>query len=142
MKNQFNLFKHFVISRHPEFKNRISAHILRHTFVTMASETGSQIEEIAKTLGHTNSNTTQATYLTYDPIVANKKLARMQHNIVNLISNSVLDETEELKKQLENQRRENERLRDYINNLQSSNLLNIKYLDDYNDDKTYEHHSN
>ncbi|MGC7182420.1 hypothetical protein ACP0CB_03105, partial [Metamycoplasma hominis] len=66
----------------------------------------------------------------------------MQHNIVNLISNSVLDETEELKKQLENQRRENERLRDYINNLQSSNLLNIKYLDDYNDDKTYEHHSN
>ncbi|WP_158532086.1 hypothetical protein [Metamycoplasma hominis] len=74
--------------------------------------------------------------------MANKKLARMQHNIVNLISNSVLDETEELKKQLENQRRENERLRDYINNLQSSNLLNIKYLDDYNDDKTYEHHSN
>ncbi|MGC7169953.1 tyrosine-type recombinase/integrase [Metamycoplasma hominis] len=142
IKNQFNLFKHFVMSRHPEFKNRISAHILRHTFVTMASETGSQIEEIAKTLGHTNSNTTQATYLTYDPIVANKKLARMQHNIVSLISNSVLDETEELKKQLENQRKENERLRDYINNLQSSNLLNIKYLDDYNDDKTYEHPSN
>ena len=61
IKNLFNLFKNFVMENHPDFKNKISAHILRHTFVTVAAEQAS-IEEIAKVIGHVNSNTTASTY--------------------------------------------------------------------------------
>ena len=96
IKNLFILFKKFILHKYPNFKNKISAHILRHTFVTLASE-HSTIEEISKILGHVNSNTTASTYLTYNPIIANKKLGKMQNNIINFVStNDYLTEEEKL----------------------------------------------
>ncbi len=94
IKNNFNLFNKFVLSKHPNFKVKISAHILRHTFVTISNEK-STIEEIAKVIGHVNSNVTASTYLTYNPILANKKLSKMQQTMENFIDNGLENKTEE-----------------------------------------------
>ena len=94
IKNNFNLFNKFVLSKHPNFKAKISAHILRHTFVTISNEK-STIEEIAKVIGHVNSNVTASTYLTYNPILANRKLSKMQQTMENFIDNGLENKTEE-----------------------------------------------
>ncbi|WP_406618233.1 tyrosine-type recombinase/integrase [Mycoplasmopsis lipophila] len=107
IKNLFNIFKNFVMENHLDFQNKISAHILRHTFVTVAAEQAS-IEEISKVIGHVNSNTTASTYLTYNPTLANKKLGKMQQNISHFLNDEeideelIIDENKRLKIEIEN----------------------------------------
>ncbi|WP_444704919.1 tyrosine-type recombinase/integrase [Mycoplasma sp. 332] len=87
IKNQFHLFNKWFIERNPNFKAKISAHILRHTFVTLASES-SGVEEIAKVIGHVNSNVTASTYITYNPILSNRKLSKMQDTISSFLNDN------------------------------------------------------
>ncbi|WP_406615689.1 tyrosine-type recombinase/integrase [Mycoplasmopsis hyopharyngis] len=100
IKNKFNLFKNFVMKKHPDFKAKISAHILRHTFVTISSE-NSTIEEIAKVLGHVNSNVTASTYLKFNSQLANRKLTKMQNTLTTFVNDEIIKSDEDLK--IENQ---------------------------------------
>ncbi|MDC8921375.1 site-specific integrase [Metamycoplasma hyosynoviae] len=109
IKNYFQVFQQYVLNKHKDFKNKISAHILRHTFVTLSAENHT-IEEISKILGHVNSSVTASTYLTYNPTLANKKLSEMQHNISNFLidtnnKNNEIDlniENQKLRKEIAN----------------------------------------
>ncbi|MDD1358532.1 tyrosine-type recombinase/integrase [Metamycoplasma hyosynoviae] len=126
IKNLFAIFKNFVLKRNPNFKAKISAHILRHTFVTISAEDNT-IEEISKILGHTNSNTTCSTYLTYNSILANKKLNKMQQNISNFFNDEIV-ENHEIALKEENQKLKNEIeiLKEELQNLHSSIPFNFE----------------
>lgn len=67
IKNMFWEFKEFVMSKHPDFTGKISAHILRHYFATNSNKNlDGNVELVSKLMGHLNSNTTASTYINYD----------------------------------------------------------------------------
>lgn len=84
IKNYFYDFKRYLTKEHPEFETMLSAHILRHTFVTETSEV-LPIETIAKLLGHTNAGTTANTYLNYNKKSLNMNLTKAQYSMARKI---------------------------------------------------------
>ncbi|ADV34362.1 site-specific tyrosine recombinase XerC (plasmid) [Mesomycoplasma conjunctivae] len=66
IKNMFYLFKKHISEKYPDFKYKISAHVLRHNYATKAFYNLKNNDLVAKLLGHTNSNITQKTYIDYD----------------------------------------------------------------------------
>ncbi|WP_406615248.1 tyrosine-type recombinase/integrase [Mycoplasmopsis hyopharyngis] len=67
IKNLFTKFSIFVKEKHPELNRTISSHILRHNFATrlFRNQPNNGIEDVARALGHKNSETARKTYIDY-----------------------------------------------------------------------------
>ncbi|VEU75594.1 site-specific tyrosine recombinase XerS [Mycoplasmopsis maculosa] len=57
LQNQINIFKNYVLKKYPKFKCNISAHILRHTYITQLMILGLTPSQIQQYTGHKNINT-------------------------------------------------------------------------------------
>ncbi|BAH69283.1 hypothetical protein MBIO_0018 [Mycoplasmopsis fermentans PG18] len=78
IQNKFNLFKHYVHELEPEWGIKISAHMLRHFFIVNAHLNIGRTEEVAKLVGHVNSQTTATTYLNFSNVALENIMEQAQ----------------------------------------------------------------
>ncbi len=130
IKNIFGEFSHFVKARHPELKDLvISAHVLRHCFITNLMRKGFDIYQAAKIVGHSSPQMIELTYWTLDEedyIKAMDKMLMEQVDVKELstaeiVINSKNDVIANLKTDNNTLRNELERLKNENASLRANN---------------------
>lgn len=90
IQEYFRRFRAFLKRQLPSFNKRLSAHVLRHTVATMASENGLPIETISKMLGHEDTTTTLNVYIHGNRNLEIQNFKLLQLKAVDVFNNQLL----------------------------------------------------